>query len=158
VKRNPRGDTLKRLATALQITPDELLDWAEEEDTTTLVLLNISALSFIVFPLLGIIIPLVIWISKKDKIKDLNITGKKLLNFQISWSIVQLLMLTSTFLVMLRNPYNFRITSGIGSVEPLIFMAGPIMYLINGGLIIINAYRSYNNIPVIYQPAIPFIR
>ncbi|WP_316816746.1 helix-turn-helix domain-containing protein [Pedobacter nyackensis] len=80
----PRGDTLKRMAKALEVTSDELIDWAEEEDPTMLMFLNISALSFIVFPILGVIIPLVLWVSKKNKIKNLNTTGKRLLNFQIS--------------------------------------------------------------------------
>ena len=47
----PRGDTLQRLAMALNVTSDELIDWAEREDNSFLVLLNLSALSFLFFPL-----------------------------------------------------------------------------------------------------------
>jgi len=56
----PRGDTLKRLAAALDITPDDLIDWAEEEDKSLVAFLNLSALGFLLFPLLGVVIPLAI--------------------------------------------------------------------------------------------------
>lgn len=155
----PRGDTIKRLAIALQLSPDELIEWGEEEDNTTLMLLNISALSFIVFPLLGVIIPLVLWISKKDKIKNLNITGKKLINFQISWCIFQFLLFFSGILLkILHIPGNLRIIPGLSAFELLLVTSFPIMYLFNGILILINARRSHNNKAVIYQPAIPFLR
>lgn len=84
----PRGDTLKRLANALNITPDELIDWAEHEDNNYLVFFNLSALSFIASPLLGVLLPLALWFLKKDKIKNLNTIGKRLLNFQITWCIL----------------------------------------------------------------------
>jgi transcriptional regulator with XRE-family HTH domain len=156
----PRGDTLKRLAKALEVTADELIDWAEEEDTTMLVLLNISALSFIAFPILGIIVPLVLWMSKKDKIKNLNQTGKKLLNFQISWcvfifSIYILFAVISIFHIRI-IPFSFSIFN-LGGGELLILFI-PVVYFLNIVLILFNAIRSYKNKEVIYQPAIPFLR
>lgn len=150
----PRGDTLKRLATVLQVTPDELIDWAEEEDTTILMYLNISALSFIVFPLLGVIIPLVLWLSKKDKIKNVNLTGKKLLNFQISLCLFQLMMITAA-IFQIRFP--FQIIPGIGFFESLVLL-NILVYLFNILFIAVNTYRSYKNKPVWYKPAIPFLR
>src|SRR5690349_14196497 len=75
----PRGDTLQRLASALGTTPDELIVWTENEDKGFLIVLNLSALSFIAFPILGIVVPLSLWMLKKDKIKYVNETGKKLL-------------------------------------------------------------------------------
>ena len=66
----PRGDSLKRLAIAFDVSSDEIIDWTVQEDKGFLTSLNLSALSFIFFPLLGILIPLIIWISKKDKIRN----------------------------------------------------------------------------------------
>lgn len=156
----PRGDTLKRLAKALEVTPDELIDWAEEEDTAMLMLLNISALSFIIFPLLGIIIPLVLWMSKKDKVKNFNATGKKLLNFQISWCIAFFLIYVLFFMAFIfhlkilpSSPSFFN----LGGNESIILMM-PVLYVLNIILIVFNAIRSYKNKNVIYQPAIPFLR
>ncbi len=156
----PRGDTLKRLATALQVSSDGLIDWAEKEDTTMLMLLNISALSFIVFPLLGIIIPLVLWMSKKDKVKNLNTTGKKLLNFQISWCIAFFSFYILYFMAFI---FNLKILSSsfsimnVGQTELLLLLI-PVLYILNVILILFNAIRSHKNKKVIYQPAIPFLR
>ena len=69
---NPTGDTLKRLSRALNVNPDELIDWTIKEDQRYLTFMNLSALTFIFFPLLGIIVPFMLWTSKKDKIKNIN--------------------------------------------------------------------------------------
>lgn len=84
----PRGDTLKRLSIALQVTPDDLIDWQVQEDKNVVKILSLSQLGFLAFPLLGIIIPLAIWILKKDKTKYVDSVGKSILNFQITWTIV----------------------------------------------------------------------
>lgn len=153
----PRGDTLKRLAKALEVTPDELIDWTEEKDTTVLMFLNISALSFIVFPLLGVIIPFVLWVSKKDKIKNLNITGKKLLNFQITWCIIFFTLNVLYFITIMSKLKIRAFIPGLGGIETFILLI-PILYGLNIIIIVFNAIRSYRNKKVIYQPAIPFLR
>lgn len=56
----PRGDTLRRLTVALQVSPDEIIDWQIFEDKNVLTMLSLSQLGFLVFPLLGIIIPLAV--------------------------------------------------------------------------------------------------
>ena len=84
----PRGDSLKRLAMAFDVSPDEIIDWTVQEDKGFLISLNLSALSFFVFPLLGILVPLIIWISKKDKIRNVNEIAKDILNFQITWTMI----------------------------------------------------------------------
>lgn len=55
----PRGDTLLKLTQVLGVTPDDLLEWDKTEDRGYLALLNLSALSLVILPILGIIIPLV---------------------------------------------------------------------------------------------------
>lgn len=156
----PRGNTLQRLASALQITPDELIDWAEEEDKTMLILLNISALSFIAFPILGVIIPLVLWVSKKDKIKNINTTGKKLLNFQISWCIVifsiYILFILGMIFRIRIPPYLFPVFNL--DLGELIILLIPIFYAINIIFILFNTFKIYKNKDVFYKPAIPFLR
>lgn len=152
-----RGDSMKRLARALNVTPDELIDWAEEEDRGFLAFLNLSALSFLAFPLLGIIIPLALWFMKKDKIKNLNHTGKKLINFQITWCMAFFGIFVFLFLgsvMHLGLPFSML---NLGGIE-LIVLFAPLLYGLNILLIIINAVRSYNNQKVYYKPAIPFLR
>lgn len=160
----PRGDTLKRLATALNVSPNDLVDWTEDEDTGFLTFLNLSALSFIAFPLLGIIVPLALWVLKKDKIKDVDRTGKKLLNFQISLCILICLLY---FFFILSKVFHFRNSlfghfpmfhvAGLGRVEIMLLFT-PLLYLVNALFIVINSIRSYQGKDVFYKPAIPFLR
>jgi transcriptional regulator with XRE-family HTH domain len=95
----PRGDSLKRISAALGVTPNEIVDWAVQEDTSFLKALNLSALTFLVFPLLGIIVPAIIWGTRKKTVKDAEQTGKEIVNFQITWNI--LLFLFFLFIVFL---------------------------------------------------------
>ena len=80
---NPTGDTLKRLSSALNVNPDELIDWTIKDDNRYLIFLNLSALTFILFPLLGILVPFILWTSRKDKLKNINKIGRDLINFEI---------------------------------------------------------------------------
>lgn len=84
----PRGDSLQRLALAFGVSSDEVIDWALQEDKGILMSLNLSASSFIFFPVLGILVPLIIWIQKKDKIHDLDKIARELVNFQIMWTML----------------------------------------------------------------------
>ena len=84
----PRGDTLKRLAVALKVSPDDVIEWRVQEDKNILTMLNLSQLGFLAFPLLGTIIPLAIWVIKKDKIRNIDSIGKFILKFQITLMII----------------------------------------------------------------------
>lgn len=144
----PRGDSLKRLAKAFEVTPDEMLDWDLYEDKGSLIGFNLSALSFFVFPILGILVPLIIWISKKDKIQNFNQIAKSLLNFQITWVIVlfgwYFIFIASVFLFMVNLPKEATVVR----VEPStpfeifgIIIGVIILYAYNLIFIIINTLR-----------------
>ena len=85
---NPTGDTLQRLSNTLNVNPDELIDWAIKEDKRYLIFLNLSALTFLFFPMLGILLPFILWLSKKGKIKNINKLGGNLINFEITWTLI----------------------------------------------------------------------
>ncbi|TCD01266.1 helix-turn-helix domain-containing protein [Pedobacter psychroterrae] len=158
---DPRGDTLKRIAIALNVTPDELIDWTEQEDRGFLAFFNLSALSFIAFPLLGIIVPLAIWILKRDKIKYANEMGKRLLNFQISWCLLIFFVYAIIFIGLI-FPVAFKhpdITFlNFGGKEIALVLLTPILYIVNGAFVVINSIRSYQGKRVIYKPVIRFLR
>ena len=84
----PNGDTCQKLSDALKISPNELMDWTVVEDIDFLKKLNLSSLTFVFFPLLGILVPALMWISKRDKIKDVDKVAKKVINFEITWAIL----------------------------------------------------------------------
>lgn len=148
---NPTNDSLKRLAHALEVSIDEIADWSIQEDKRFLSYLNLSALTFLFFPLLGILIPFMLWTYKKGKIQSLDKLGKDLINFQITWTLF-------VFLV----PVVLVIFTRSGIVEGvsinLIFLIVIGMYLINILYIFMNFLRLANDKNVFYSPKIRFLR
>lgn len=155
----PRGDTLRRLANALDSSPDEIIDWTISENKGFLIALNLSSLGFILFPLLGILIPLILWISKKGKIKDINYISKEILNFQISWTIIVIL----TYIYFIGSMY-YRLNQS-GDISPAVlgnplikFAVLGFLYLYNFVLILINTVKIENEKKVKYFPKVNIIK
>ncbi|THD67421.1 helix-turn-helix domain-containing protein [Robertkochia marina] len=156
----PRGDTLIKLTQTLGVTPDDLLEWTDIEDKGYLTLLNLGALTVMIQPMLGIIIPLVMWILKREKIKYVDDTGKKLISFQITWALTLYLVLMiaskGSYLPInfsLLNSFTVLITefSSIGIF--IIFL-----YIYNLISIIINIKKSQKGLKNKYAPSIPFLK
>lgn len=150
---DPTGESLKRLSNALNVNPDELIDWTIKEDRSFLKALNLSALTFIFFPLLGIVLPFIMWISKKDKLKDVNKIAKDIINFEITWTIILFagIIINSISLVAAKEMSLFIIFS-----SNLIFTI--VMYILNFVFIIFNTLRIHNKKNVKYFPKIRFLR
>lgn len=156
----PRGDSLKRLALVFGVSPDEIVDWTVQEDKGFLTSLNLSALSYILFPVLGILVPLIMWISKKDKIRNLNESAKDLLNFQITWTMLLFLgyigiILSTIFRMRISEVVNPGIISSQVMMH-LIFVG--VLYAYNFIFIIINSVRINNGKEVNYYPKIRFLK
>lgn len=160
----PRGDTLVRLSQALDVTPDDLLEWEIIEDNTYVQLLNWSSISFIIQPFLGIIIPLVMWILKRGKVKFVDDTGKKIINFQITWTLTLYLMLiigsiifgdgTSVrFSINILDVFLYSIIDF--KIPYAIFI---LLYLFNIITILKNIRKSQKGLKNSYLPAIPFLK
>jgi transcriptional regulator with XRE-family HTH domain len=158
-KSDPRGNTIIRIADALNVTIDTFIDSQKEENKTYLASLHISAFSFLLFPLLGIILPLLLWISKKDQIKRLTSHAKKLLSFQITWTILLFMGLIG-FLFW----WNYKIGE-MSYISPSIvseiyfpfylFMGG--LYMYNLIIITYNVLRVSAGKNAWYQPKINFL-
>ena len=148
---NPTGESLKRLSNALNVNPDELIDWSIKEDKRYLTFLNLSALTFLFFPLLGILIPFILWTSRKGKIKNINKLGKDLINFEITWTLLLFII-----------PFLWFLFSKIGILESFtlssIFIIIGVMYFINLIFILLNTLRISNGNDIIYNPKIKFLR
>lgn len=146
----PTGDSIQKLAVALAVTPNELMDWQMLKDTKVLLLLNLSQLGFIAFPLLGVVIPMIIWISKKDKIQHVDSIGKAILNFQISWSLLLFFMLMVLFGIDALEP-----SIDVSFANILITIGG--MYFLNFVVVLFSTLRYHNGKPVRYKPAFSFL-
>ena len=156
----PRGDSVKRLAKVFEVSPDEILDWDLYDDKGLLLGLNLSALSFIVFPLLGVLVPLIIWISKKDKVRNINKIAKSILNFQITWSIIFFARYALIFAGVIFK-FDLDKTGWIFHFIEVafinIFWVG-FLYTYNILFIVFNTFRIKNGKDVKYFPKIRFIK
>lgn len=148
-KTQPTGDSIKRLSSALNVTPNELIDWQIIEDSKALLLLNLSQLGFIAFPLLGILIPLIIWTSKKDKIKDVDYVGKSILNFQISWTLLLFLLVIGLFIISKLELINISFAGILITISA--------MYFLNFLVVMSNTFRYHNGKSVKYISVFQFL-
>ncbi|MGM0588572.1 MAG: helix-turn-helix domain-containing protein [Bacteroidota bacterium] len=157
-KSDPRGNTIIQIADALDVSIDTFLDNQKEENRSYLASLHISAMSFIVFPLLGIILPLLLWISKKGKIKDLTSNAKKLLSFQITWTLLLFIGLGVYFIwwnYKIRTLYIMPTVASDIYLPLYFFIAG--LYLYNLIIVSYNILRVGSGKNVWYKPSINFL-
>ncbi|MCK0155752.1 helix-turn-helix domain-containing protein [Cellulophaga sp. F20128] len=152
----PRGDTLNRLAKALNTTSDQLIDSVVLEDLKYKNLMSISVLSFLFFPLLGILIPLLLWRYKKNKIKGVHELGKAILNFEITWSLVLFLYYYFLFSGLYFKYVDYYIDSPYFFTKTLIPVF--IMYGYNFIIVILNIFKVSNGKTHKYIPAIKFLK
>lgn len=163
----PRSDSLKRLSAALDIPADEIMDWTIKENKGFLMSLNLSGLITVLFPILGILITLMMWLPKKDKIYGARQLGKSVLNFQITLTLLYFLSWIS-LVFNLVNAFDTIQAGGDGSPEVIadsmtsVFMIQLIIYCIfnayNITLTIVNTIRIKHDKDVRYFPQLHFIR
>lgn len=157
----PRMDTVKRLFQIFGMSPDEVLDWKETEDKGYLLGMNLSGLIFLVLPLFGVILPLILWMSRKEKIANVSELGRRLLNFQLTWALIYYLGIT-----IYTWSYKYFMLAGNGDVSPSNIMSViwirlgmvSIIYAIVIVMISWNTYRINKGLHVKYFPKINFLR
>ncbi|WP_336244713.1 helix-turn-helix domain-containing protein [Natronogracilivirga saccharolytica] len=172
----PRGDTLHRIARALQVNLADITeskDQAEQEllpDKGYLHLLNASILTILISPVLWVILPLIVWIIRKGKSQVVDETGKKVLNFQLTMILLFLFLfmiipgLAHTFF---ESAIAYRIMSETMITPEFLYgIAGGVLPT-GGGLVTLlmvwisvmaawNAWRIEYNKGVHYIPFVPF--
>ncbi|WP_299780793.1 helix-turn-helix domain-containing protein [uncultured Formosa sp.] len=165
---SPNGDTCRKLSDALKVSPNDLMGWTQVEDIEFLKKLNLSALTFIFFPLLGILVPALMWISKKDKVKDVDKIAKKVINFEITWVILLFLIpviikpilfgFIDLLMEVLLSSFNMsysRLGFDHWTDAKIIWI---LMYLVNIYYIIVNTFRIHDEKKIKYFPSIKFLK
>ena len=109
-------------------------------DNQLLVVTHLSQLLTYVTGFGGLIVPLIIWVSQKDKVRDMNEHGKAIINFQIS-----------------------IILYGIIAIPAILLLGLGILMLIAIGILafvlpILNAIKASNGEPPSYFGSIQFIK
>lgn len=136
-------DSIQKLANALKVHPESLTNWQLKEDYPSLRLMILSAFSFLLFPVLGIVIPMILWIIKKDQIQYANKIGKRVLIFQTLWNLLLFGGLVTNWMLM-NNQFLLA-----GDIQPNFFqpyreftvMFIVLMFIINLIFLLINLYR-----------------
>ena len=128
----PSGETLRLLAQALAVPVESLVPTPTEDDSF-LKILNLSALSFWLLPLGGVLVPLVLWLYNRQRVAGVMELGKRILNFQITWAAV---VYGFTLITM------FGLMSGRFFFHPFL-MAGFafLMALVNTAVILTTHFR-----------------
>lgn len=132
----PRGKTLNLICEVLDINLEDILDCGKHIDKNYLIYFHLSVLSGLVIPSGNIIVPLVLWLTKKDKIIGLKNIGANLLNFQIIWTF-------SAFLILIAAAF-FKITHFVIGPSNLLIFVWVILYVINIVLPIFFAIKTRN--------------
>ena len=91
----PRGKTLNLICDVLGINAEDILDYGKQTDKSYLIIFHLSVIVFLAIPIGNIILSLILWMTKKDKIIGLKEIGVNLLNFQIIWSVFTFLSITT---------------------------------------------------------------
>jgi transcriptional regulator with XRE-family HTH domain len=153
----PRGNTLKMLCSVLEINIEDIVDYGKKEDGKYLSYFHLTVLSFMLIPLGNIIIPSILYFTKRDKILDLNKQGADLLNFQILWTVFFSVSLTMGIALSF-NPLIEKQVSATTSLHPLVYLGG-ILYLLNIVYpIIVSILVRKNSNKRYYFPLLKFIK
>lgn len=62
-------------------------------------------MAFVIIPFGNIILPLILWLNKRDRVQEANSQGKNILNYQIVWTIISnVLFITGVFIKINHMP------------------------------------------------------
>jgi uncharacterized Tic20 family protein len=110
-----------------------------KQDNQTIVIMHLSQLATFMIAFGSILIPLMIWLTQKEKIKDLDAHGKQILNFQFSLLIYSFICIPLVFI-------------GIGILGLIVILILSIVYPIK------NAMRASNEQLPVYPYSITFLK
>ncbi len=138
--KEPKGHTLTMLSNVFDIEPSELqeqfqsTEQTKASETTSIRLINLSVLSCIGIPFGNIILPLILWnINRKSKFVDE--VGRRIINFQIIWSVVLCILLCI-------SPYISRL---FFPSTPLILIVLFVVYAFNIIIVCNTAIKLQHN-------------
>ena len=157
----PRMDTVKRLFQIFGLSPEEVLDWTQTEDKGYLIGLNLSGLAFLLIPLFGAVLPIVLWMSRKEKNAGVSELGRNLVNFQLTWALVYYVFtslcswLMKYFTIAGNGDVSLSLTYTYIHVRVGFVIA---LYLFIGTMIFWNTYRINKGFNNKYFPKINFLR
>lgn len=116
----------------------EVVNQTKREDNQLLVVMHLSQLLTFITGFGGLIVPLIIWLTQKEQVEDIDEQGKAIINFQISMIVLAILCIPLCFII-------------IG------FFALGIIALLTLIMPIVNAVNASNRAPVSYPLSFKFL-
>lgn len=147
---DPRGNTLRSIAQALDTPMEELLDFTQEANPGFLQMMNLASLSFWFVPLGNLFIPLILWVLKRDKVKGVDQLGRRMINFQLTWCFIIYGFLFITVLCLFKQLPFF--------ISPLLI--GPVVLslcLLNTIIILVASFQLQRGREIVYSFAFPIL-
>ena len=71
---------------------------AKRTDTNLLVITHLSQLLYYITGFGGLVVPLILWLTQKDKVADMDEHGKAIVNFQITLILIMVVSIPGIFL------------------------------------------------------------
>ncbi|QCX38163.1 helix-turn-helix domain-containing protein [Aureibaculum algae] len=135
----PRGKTLNLICEVLDLNAEDIRDHGKQTDINYLIYFHLSVLLGLIIPTGNIILPFILWSTKKDKIIGLKDIGINLINFQILWTFIAFLSFIIWFFLKITH-----IEFGPISSRSLLFYIWPVLFVINIILPIICVIKIRN--------------
>lgn len=88
----PRVTTLRALCNAMNVNIEEVIETGLCENRSILFWLHLTPAAVFLLPLGNIILPLILWLSHKDKTSHVREQGANIINFQILWYVVTVII------------------------------------------------------------------
>lgn len=132
-KNQPRGYTIKVIADALNIAPVELTEAQVTDKRIVLKRLesiNLSVLLFVIIPFGNLVFPIFLW-SRHAHHELIDVVGRRIINFQITWSLI-------TYLLLAVSPF---LRDALSTTFPIIFAVLIATFVINISVVIRTAGR-----------------
>ena len=148
----PRGFSLRKLAEVLKITPEEVPVQDNSATLFILAVMHLLALGFFVHPVLGPLLPFLLWIVKKDESRELDRAGRRIINFELSLLVALLLLYGAYFLLAPLRVFQNMPADRIFKISYVV------LYLLNIVVIVVNTILLYFRRSFWSTPVIPFLK
>ena len=101
----PHGKTLQMICETLGIQAEDVLEFNQAEDSTMISWMYFSIISGMALPLGNILLPLILWLTNKSKVKDGDRIGRHLVYNQVIISILTFMVLVTSFFLRINHIY-----------------------------------------------------
>lgn len=136
----PLGNSIRKISEVLGTSPEELIAREHDDNSSLQMVVTLSALAFLLYPILGAVVPYLLWRVNKSGPNELDQVARDIVNFQITWNLIYFIGLYTLSLFMF----------------PMLLLV--IMYGLNIILILLNTFFLHMEKAPWYYPKVSFFK